>query len=562
MIDQATIEDIRSRTSIVGLIAETVKLARRGRSHVGCCPFHNERTPSFYVHEERGFFHCFGCRESGDAVAFVQKINGMSFPEAVRLLASRVGITIEETAGPSDEQRSQREAELGALGLAATFFEKMLAEHPSRVAAHQELERRHVGETAVKSFRLGYAPDEWSALADFFRFHGVSPNIAERVGLLVPRERGGYYDRFRSRLMFPIFDREGRVVAFSGRILEDRHGKVDTETGKYVNSPETAHFKKGASVYGLHQARAAIRELDQAVVVEGNFDVVSLHAAGIRNVVAPLGTAFTEAQAQALRRFSPNIVLLFDGDDAGERATDKALETVRSAKLSARAATIPRGLDPDELVRAEGADGVRRVIAGAVGLLEHVVSVALRGIETLDMEARVVRLSQIARTIAEEDDPAIRAVGDLVAAETVARAGIPSPAAPRIARAIGRAILPARRERRLSVVEGVLGCFLDYPEILDDPAIQAALGQPSGSFVDVAPLLRLPRAELLAGLPEGLRDFAVERTAAPVHLSAVGAREEALVNIPKLRHDQGPPPVVPTTYRARFEALARDRAGR
>lgn len=562
MIDQATIEDIRSRTSIVGLIAETVKLARRGRSHVGCCPFHNERTPSFYVHEERGFFHCFGCRESGDAVAFVQKINGMSFPEAVRLLASRVGITIEETAGPSDEQRSQREAELGALGLAATFFEKMLVEHPSRVAAQQELERRHVGEAAVKSFRLGYAPDEWSALADFFRFHGVSPNIAERVGLLVPRERGGYYDRFRSRLMFPIFDREGRVVAFSGRILEDRHGKVDTETGKYVNSPETAHFKKGASVYGLHQARAAIRELDQAVVVEGNFDVVSLHAAGIRNVVAPLGTAFTEAQAQALRRFSPNIVLLFDGDDAGERATDKALETVRAAKLSARAATIPRGLDPDELVRAEGAEGVRRVIAGAVGLLEHVVSVALRGIETLDMEARVVRLSQIARTIAEEDDPAIRAVGDLVAAETVAKAGIPSPAAPRIARAIGRAILPARRERRLSVVEGVLGCFLDYPEILDDPAIQAALGQPTGSFVDVAPLLRLPRAEMLAGLPEGLRDFAVERTAAPVHLSAIGAREEALVNIPKLRHDQGPPPVVDTTYRARFEALARDRAGR
>ena len=319
MISPDTIALVRDRTDLIAVITESVpSLKRRGRSWVGLCPFHKEKTPSFHVNPDRGFFKCFGCGESGDAITFAMREFGYTFSEAVRVLAERVGIVIEEDARERtevDRAKKQKDDLFAANQLAATFFEQQLREHPLRSFALDELARRGIvpGENAVadealKAFKVGYAPLEWEGLATFFRQQGISPVAAESVGLLVPRASGSHYDRFRHRLMFAVLDTQGRVVAFSGRALAEPPGappKPDGEKpAKYINSKESPIYTKGNVLFGLFQARQAIRTEEIALVVEGNFDVLSLHARGLENVVAPLGTAFTIDQAKLLKRFA------------------------------------------------------------------------------------------------------------------------------------------------------------------------------------------------------------------------------------------------------------------
>ncbi|HEY5955529.1 MAG TPA: CHC2 zinc finger domain-containing protein, partial [Polyangiaceae bacterium] len=386
LIGQQTIENVRQQASIVAVVEESVRLQRRGRTLVGLCPFHKEKTPSFHVNPERGFYHCFGCGVSGDAIRFKQETEGLSFIDAVRELADQFGISVVETGNDMELRQQQelrrRHQELyDVSNAAAAFFEQMLREHPLRETALAELARRGLVPdsptgpiaNALQAFRVGYAPFGWDELTGHLRRLGLNLAAAESVGLIVPRKnRPGHYDRFRHRLMFAVMDTQGRPIAFSGRALSTPDVSQLQQLGipapsdaatqeapaKYLNSPESPIYHKRAALFGWYQARNAIRDAGQAVVVEGNFDVVSLHARGIGNVVAPLGTAFTTEQAQLVRRLAPELCLLFDGDKAGRRAVGASREAIRESGLGCKVASLPDGVDPDELVRQQGPEAI------------------------------------------------------------------------------------------------------------------------------------------------------------------------------------------------------------
>lgn len=576
MISADTIEQVKQRTDLVALIGEAVRLTRRGRSWVGLCPFHKEKSPSFHVTPERGRFHCFGCSEGGNAFDFMMKTEGLSFPDAVRRLAERAGVQIEETGTHEDRsrdaaQKRARDDLFSAMHLAAVYFEKMIIEHPDARVAKEELEKRKLVPTsptdrvatALSAFRIGYAPSGWDGLTQFFREQGMSPALGEQVGLLVPRQgRTGHYDRFRNRLMFAVVDLQGRVVAFSGRILPDpQTGLVDKETGKYVNSPETPIYRKGETVFGLFQARQGIRQAGEAVIVEGNFDVVSLHARGIENVVAPLGTAFTPEQALLIKRFAPTVTLFFDADAAGRKAVRRALEPIKRAGLSAKAANVPEGKDPDDLARERGADGVRAVLKQARGLLEYLIQAALdEGFVRGDAEERVQRAKEVVELLGAEDDPTVRAMAQRYADDIAGQLAMSDLSlgqvdtktfqalARQVHAGLQRPVTVERRDpkpARDAVTEAVLGALLDYPDLLQDPDIPPKLGVLDGDPVlVVAALSDLPPGEgadldaLLRAVPPSLHAFVSRRLAAPVHSEPDQAKGELVNNLEKLRQRQ------------------------
>ena len=425
VISPETIALIRERTDLVALVQESVpSLKKRGRAWTGLCPFHNEKSPSFNVNQERGFYKCFGCGESGDAFTFAMKEFGYTFHEAARVLAERAGVVIEEEArerSEVDRAKKKKDDLYAANAVAASWFEEQLVKHPLRSLALEELARRGIvpGEKAVsdealKAFRVGYAPHDWDGLATFFRQQGISPNDAETVGLLSPRTSGsGHYDRFRHRLMFAVIDTQGRVVAFSGRALADPPGADRRPDGekpaKYVNSKESPIYTKGNVLFGLFQARHAIRTEEVALVVEGNFDVLSLHARGLSNVVAPLGTAFTAEQARLLKRYTPRVVLLFDGDAAGRKATFAARGPCRHEGLIAQVTLLPDGQDPDDFARARGIEALKTCVKEPKGLLVFMIDAELdESFGAADLHEKLARVERIADLIASEDDPLVR----------------------------------------------------------------------------------------------------------------------------------------------------------
>ncbi|HEY6079801.1 MAG TPA: DNA primase [Polyangiaceae bacterium] len=590
MIGQETIDRVRRETKVVELIGETVRLQRRGRSFTGLCPFHKEKTPSFHVNAERGFYHCFGCHASGDAIKFVQETEGLDFVEAVRSLAERVGIDVVENESDAERQQQaelrRKQQELYDLGdRAAEYFERMLREHPLAEHARAELARRGLTPEAptdavadaLQAFRLGYAPYGWDGLVRFLKESGLSARAAETVGLLAPRKTGsGHYDRFRHRLMFAVIDVQGRVVAFSGRALEEPTPEelrakglesMGTGTGeapaKYVNSPESPVYRKREAVFGLYQSRQALRSGQPCLVVEGNFDVVSLHARGIRNVVAPLGTAFTLEQAKQIRRFTGEVVLMFDGDSAGKRATNASREPCQQAELTAKVVSLPVGKDPDDFVREQGAAAVERLTKNAQGILEYLIDIALpEDLRNEGGEARAKRVNYVKKLLAEEKDPLARRFGldfanKLVAQrlgvggdngitlETLERAlsaaasrppsaGKPAPPPPHRARS---------RDRRQELGLEVLGSLLDFPELADDPLSLAAAAVVDGdvalAFAAVRQGIREGRLEnpedVLAKLSPPIHPFALARLAAPRHERLEDARVELVDNVTKLQ---------------------------
>jgi len=593
VIGQETLDRVRREIGIVELIGQTVRLQKRGRSHVGVCPFHKEKTPSFHVNAERGFYYCFGCHESGDAIKFVQRIEGLEFHEAVRELAERAGIEIIETASePERKQQAEmrrRQQELYDVGsAAAAYFEQMLREHPLGGHGMAELERRGLSldsptgpiADALQSFRIGYAPYGWDGLAKHLVAAGLSAAAAEKIGLIVPRKQGvGHYDRFRHRLMFAVLDLQGRVVAFSGRALAEpdpaelREANIESTAqpgaeapAKYVNSPESPIYKKRETVFGLYQARQALRGGEPCVVVEGNFDVMSLHARGIKNVVAPLGTAFTEEQARAIRRFTQDVILLFDGDSAGRRAVRASREPCRVAGLTAKVASLPDKVDPDELVRTQGPEAVERVLKASRGMLEYLIDSALdREYADLDARERASRVREVVTLIREEDDPTVRLMGqryaDRVAAALNFRdfKGLLDASAREMHRAISEPLpgsapsanrpqmleAPARaRSRAQSEAIGlaILGAFLDFPELFNSAeAFEAASLLDREQATALAALRQCwtgngIEAELvLANVPPSIHPFALARLAAPQHEQLEHARNELVGNIAKLR---------------------------
>jgi len=413
VIPDDKIVEIRERTDIVALVQEYVPLKRVGASFKGLCPFHSEKTPSFHVHPARQFFHCFGCQASGDAVGFFMRVEGRTFPEAARQLAERAGVELPVVDAKQEEayqrQKARRERLVALMDVAAGFYIQQLKEHPFSSMAREEFLGRGITEETAADFRLGYAPHGWDALAKYLAHKGYSEAEAEEVGLIVPRKSGdGYYDRFRHRLMFPISDTHGRIVAFSGRALdppEDEPLSNRAEGGaKYVNSPEGPLYKKGEILFGLHEGRVAIRRETWVLVCEGNFDLIALHQAGFKNAVAPMGTAFTENHARLLRRYAERAVLIFDSDKAGKKAVKASAPVLRGAGLSAAVVTLPPAEDPDSFLKARGVEALRELVSAAPGIVEHLIDDAAAEVAG-DAAAKAQAVEELGPILASVDNP-------------------------------------------------------------------------------------------------------------------------------------------------------------
>ena len=345
-INDTVLAELRSASDIVEVIGEHTKLKKAGRSWKGLCPFHSERTPSFTVDRDKGLYHCFGCGAGGDVIHFVRQIDRLDFPEAVEALAGRFGVTIPKRAsrGPRDDRREKL---LEALAAAQRFYSAELSKPDSRAAVY--LEKRGVPPDFVKRLGLGHAPDSWDALATALAPAYPEALLAE-AGLVQPRSEGrGHYDRFRDRLLFVVRDERGRAVGFGGRALSPE------QEPKYLNSPESPVFLKKRLLYGLSEARDAMRKRDRVVLVEGYFDHLALLQAGIEETVASMGTALTPEQAEKLRRLCPAVVVCYDGDSAGRAATRSALQLLHAQGFRARVARLPEGEDPHDVLRAQGA---------------------------------------------------------------------------------------------------------------------------------------------------------------------------------------------------------------
>jgi DNA primase len=370
------VEEVKSRVNIVDIVGDTVRLVQQGNRLLGLCPFHNEKTPSFNVNKGRNMFHCFGCGASGDAIGFVMRQEGLSFPEAIAKLAERYSVRLPEYSHErgEDRQRAQdREEYFAATTYAAKFFRDEL-ESRRYPEAEAYLVSRGIGAETAAQFQLGFAPSAWGRLTDSAAATGVPIAGLMSAGLVVRKDDGSStWDRFRNRVMFPIVNLSGKVLAFSGRTLDPE------EKAKYVNSPETPYYTKGRELFALNVAQRFIREQNTAVLVEGNFDAVSLHAHGFRNVVASLGTALTEQQANLLRRFTEKVVILYDGDKAGRAAANRALEVfLRIDMPQVLYAELPLGTDPDDFVRSQGPAALDRLIAEARPMLGLRIDEALQ----------------------------------------------------------------------------------------------------------------------------------------------------------------------------------------
>ncbi len=365
MIPESTLAQIQERTDIVELVSGYVPLKRVGRSFKANCPFHHEKTPSFIVNPDKQIFHCFGCGVGGNVFSFFMKIEKRDFRDAVEVLADRAGIEIPDDR-PQDTEAARRSAQLvQANGFAVEFYRGVLRDRPEAQGARDYLRRRGVLEKTLEDFRVGFAPDSWDALQRAAKTGAVTEAALERAGLVIGRrEGGGYYDRFRNRVIFPILDMKGACVAFGGRVMDDA-------TPKYLNSPETEIYSKGRHLYGLFQARQAVRELDQAIVVEGYMDLIACHQAGVVNVVASLGTALTPEQVRLVKRHTHNVVMLYDADKAGEAATLRGLELFLEEGVEVKVVRLEKGHDPDSFLRERGAGPFREALAAAKNLFEY-----------------------------------------------------------------------------------------------------------------------------------------------------------------------------------------------
>lgn len=374
MADRSEIDDVRARTDIVAVIEQYVTLKRAGSSLKGLCPFHNEKTPSFHVNAEKGIFHCYGCGEGGDVFKFVQKIENLSFSEALERLALRCGITLTQFersgAGRSTPAAlSERDRIYSVNGVALQYFREMLT--VSDVALSYLAERGIEPDTR-QLFALGYAPDAWDGLCQYLTRHRISLADAELAGLVGRSDRSGWYDRLRGRLIFPIVDVQQRPIAFGGRLMAPSNAAAPQP--KYWNSPEHPAFSKSRTLYGLDKARKTVSSAGYAIVVEGYTDVISAYQAGFTNVVAPLGTALTEEHVRILARLAPRVLLCFDADSAGLRAAFRAAEIFEANEIDVKVLSLPDGEDPDSLLRAGRREEFAAAITNAVPMMEYRIS--------------------------------------------------------------------------------------------------------------------------------------------------------------------------------------------
>ena len=517
------LDELRARLSISDIVGRKVSLKRRsGSEYAGLCPFHNEKTPSFTVNDKKGFYHCFGCGEHGDAVGFVMKTEGLSFPESVEKLAREVGLPVPR-ATPAERERVERASTLQQIvELAAQWFQKQLRLPVGRQGLDY-LRGRGLSDETIDDFRLGFAPDSRDGLIAALKRENVPLDKIAEAGLAIqPEDRREPYDRFRGRVMFVINDRRGRAIAFGGRVM-------GAGEPKYLNSPETPLFHKGANLYCLDRARQAVTKDQPVIVAEGYMDVIALHGAGFTGAVAPLGTALTEGQLAELWKLADEPYLCFDGDNAGRRAAargaERALPLLRAGK-SLRFLALPAGEDPDSLIRTRGPDAIRRVLELARPLSDVVWEMETEGKSADTPERRASLQRGVERRIAEIADPVVRdyyrtemrsRLNRLRRPETPAwqpgsrrpfrRPGDPEPApfaAGAAARRAGADLDGSRQERAL------LGALIERPALLhilaEDlaalPIANPELARLRGGLLDALSLLPLgvdPAADEAAG---------------------------------------------------------------
>lgn len=364
LISENLVEEIRMASDILDVVSDYVTLKKKGVNYFGLCPFHSEKTPSFSVNTEKQIFHCFGCSAGGNVFSFIMRHEGMTFPEAARILAKRAGIEIPEPEELDTRDVQEREALYYANELASNFYQEQLFNEIGREALAY-LHERGFDDDGIREFGIGYAPSDWDAFLKCALKKQMREEILKKAGLLNQNDKGGFYDRFRHRVMFPIINLSGKVVAFGGRTLVD-----DKQTPKYVNSPETPIYHKSNILYGLYKARDTLRENSEVVFVEGYTDVMRLSLSGLKNVVATSGTALTELQARLVRRYTNKAVLLYDSDTAGAAATLRGADILVEQGVEVRVAEMAVGEDPDSFVRNYGIDALNEKLAEALPLLD------------------------------------------------------------------------------------------------------------------------------------------------------------------------------------------------
>ena len=395
LVSQSTLEQIRAANDIVDIIGAHVPLKRNGANFVCLCPFHKEKSPSFNVNPSRQIFRCFGCGKGGDVFTFVKEYENLDFMDAVRRLAERARIPLEMDNDPAvRDQRSIKDQLLKLHEAITQRWQQCLAGEAAGQVARDYLERRGVHPDAVLEFRVGAAPEAWDDTVNWAKAKGFSPELCETAGLILRRDSGGWYDRFRGRLIFPICDEQGRVIAFSGRVLQG-----DEKQAKYVNSPETPIFSKGRVLFALDKAKRPILDAGKAILAEGQLDTIACHAAGIRNVVAPQGTAFTADQARVLKRYVDEVVLCFDGDKAGRDAVIRALDPLLAAGLAIRVASIPPPDDPDSWIRAHGAESFQALLNRAQGIFDFYLQGLCSGNDIASDRGRLVVLRSMGEAV-------------------------------------------------------------------------------------------------------------------------------------------------------------------
>ena len=396
MIPEDIINEIKYRNDIETAVSQYVNLKRRGKNLVGLCPFHSEKTPSFTVYPENGSFYCFGCGAGGDVFTFTGLIENLDYIESVKLLAERSGVALPQD-GYDDSMQKLKNTIYDINRDTARFFHSYLMSADGKWALDY-LYGRGLTLKTIKHFGLGAAPDSWDALIKHLKSNGYRESDMIAANVVGKSQRGSLYDRFRKRVMFPIINIRGNIIAFSGRAMpgEDKQG------GKYVNTADTPVYKKSANLFGMNFAKNACAE--RVILVEGNMDVISLHQAGFTNTVAPLGTAFTTEQANLLARYTKEIVLMLDADAAGQKAIKRATELLQNTGLSVRVVVIPDGKDPDEYIKKNGADRFSALLSGAVSDMEYKLLTAAAGIDLASDDGRLKYLAAAAEIIAEDED--------------------------------------------------------------------------------------------------------------------------------------------------------------
>jgi len=394
------IDELKENVDIVDLISDYLELKKTGNRYKGLCPFHSEKTPSFFVNPDNNFYHCFGCGAGGDSINFVMEIENLTFIESVKMLAERSGMELPDMTNQQRQVYKEREKLFSLNKLAARFYNYLLTETNMGEKALKYLNDRGFTKKDINKFNLGYAADEWQLLLNFLKKKNFSLHLIKKAGLISEGKNNSYYDKFRNRVMFPIFNNRGEVIAFGGRILESE----DNYGPKYLNSPETKIFSKKKNLYGLHLAKDSIRKANSCIIMEGYTDVIQAHKNGFENSIASLGTAFTEEQAKLIKRYAENAYIAYDADTAGNKATLRGLDILNELGINVKVIELEEGSDPDQLLKQEGPNVFNDYLEKAVSLIDFKINMIVKDKNLSEPGSRKKILRSIIELLSEVED--------------------------------------------------------------------------------------------------------------------------------------------------------------